>query len=307
MRNAFIEEITKMAKKDDRIVLLVGDLGYKIFDDFKEKFPKRFFNVGIAEANMVNMAAGLAHAGFKPFVYSIAPFVTLRCCEQIRNNLAYNNKNVVIVGGGAGLTYGHNGPTHHSIEDIALFRPMPNMKILCPGDPFETTACVRYLAEQDGPAYLRLGRAGEEKVHSGVPLIQGGIKQLAEGNGVTILSTGNMLPTAVKVQKILNKRIACGLVSVPVVKPLNVPAIVDLVHWTDTIVTLEEHNIIGGLGSAVTECLMESNLTLGGFKRFGIQDCFESVSGDREYLRKLNRLDPALLAEDIEEFVNDER
>jgi len=301
MRNAFVETIEKIAEQDDRVVLLVGDLGYKIFDSFKEKFPNRFYNVGIAEANMVSMAAGMAKAGFKPYVYSIAPFVTLRCCEHIRNDVAYNRTNVTIVGVGGGLCYGHNGPTHHAIEDIAIMRSIPNMVVACPSTPQEVNRVMWCLHDNPCPCYLRLGRGGEPEISEGeMSMIEFGKGiHLYEGKDLTLFSTGNMLPTAIKVREEIEKRgLMCGVATFPFVKPLDVECIEEIAVWSQNIVTIEEHNINGGFGGAVAEYLMESNIPVG-FMRFGIQDTFAQVSGDQEYLRFLSCLDAKTILENI--------
>lgn len=308
MRNAFIKSLHELARKDERVVLLVGDLGYKIFDDFKKEFPARFYNVGIAEANMVSMAAGLCLEGFKPFVYSIAPFVTLRCCEQIRNDLCYNNKNVVVVGMGGGYTYGHNGPTHHAIEDIAIMRAMPNMKVVCPGDSIETAGLMKSILEENGPVYLRLSKE-EGEVHPPEPycgLFKVGRSHLFSTIGnILIISTGNMLYSANKVCEILGKkRFFCDVLSMHTVKPLDIKTLDIISKRMDYIFSLEEHSVVGGLGSAIAEYLAEKKEKVK-FKRIGINDCFAEVSGDQQYLRSLESLDINGIVGQIEEFVNE--
>ena len=167
MRNAFIRGLTALAERDDRVVFLTGDLGYKLFDNFAERFPGRFLNAGVAEQNMVGVAAGLALEGFRPFVYSIATFATLRCLEQIRDDVCYNGLAVTVVGVGGGFSYGANGPTHHATEDLAVMRALPNMTVVAPGDPVEAELAVAALP--DAPSYLRLGRAGDPVVHQSPP------------------------------------------------------------------------------------------------------------------------------------------
>ncbi len=223
MRNAFIRALTDAAAADERIVFLTGDLGFKLFDDFAARYPGRFMNVGVAEATMAGVAAGLALEGKKPFIYSIVPFATLRCYEQIRNDICYHEADVTVVGVGGGYSYGPNGPTHHALEDIAVMRALPNMTIVCPGDPAETVAAVHALARHRGPAYLRLGRAGEPTVHPGpVTLTIGTSLVLREGRDVALLATGNMLATAVRVADLLAPRgLTCRVVSMPTVKPLD--------------------------------------------------------------------------------------
>lgn len=293
MKNAFIKTLIELAEKDDKIVLLTGDLGYRIFDSFVEKFPNRFYNVGIAEANMASMAAGLALEGFKPYIYSIVPFVTLRCLEQIRNDIAYNNKNVKIIGVGGGFAYGHGGTTHHGIEDISIMRAIPNMQVFCPGDSFETGAIIESSYGIKSPSYIRLGRGGEQKIHTKE------IKKYTIGDmlflemtvekhkDLIIMSTGEMLETATKVkQELENKYISCVVVSIPTVKLLNIKQLKCVTNLSKNIITLEENTLCGGFGSCIVEHLMDLKISAR-LKRFGIPDCFCKITGDQEYLRDL--------------------
>jgi transketolase len=293
VKNAFINTITELAQKDEKIVLLTADLGYKIFDNFNEMFPNRFYNVGIAEANMVSMAAGLTLEGFKPYIYSIVPFVTARCYEQIRNDIAYNFRNVKIIGAGGGCSYGHGGMSHHGIEDISIMRSMPNMFVFCPGDSFETEAVISCSYGVHTPCYIRLGRGGEPKIHKEK------IKNYTSGQviffshmsfkKVHILSTGGILSTAFKLRDNLKSLdIDCEVVSFPSIVPLSVGSICDIAKKSELIVTLEENYLKGGFGSAVAECLMEQEINVK-FMRFGIEG-FQYYSGDQDYLRKKNGL-----------------
>lgn len=161
MRNAFVSTITELAAQDERVVVIANDIGFSLWDDFRARFPKRWYNAGIAEQNMMSMAAGMASAGLRPFVYAIASFGVYRCLEQIRADVCYHNLPVVIVGVGAGLSYAALGPTHHALEDIACLRAMPNMTIVCPCDPVETRLATRAALSQPVPVYLRLGKNGE--------------------------------------------------------------------------------------------------------------------------------------------------
>lgn len=298
MRNAFIRALTDAAAADERIVFLTGDLGFKLFDDFAARFPGRFMNVGVAEATMAGVAAGLALEGKKPFIYSIVPFATLRCYEQIRNDVCYHEADVTVVGVGGGYSYGPNGPTHHALEDIAVMRALPNMTVVCPGDPAETIAAVHAIAHHRGPAYLRLGRAGEPNVHPGpVSLTIGESLVLREGADVALLATGNMLATAVRVAELLDARgLAAKVVSMPTVKPLDV-ATIDAVAASGAIVaTLEEHSLIGGFGAAVAEHLAERGAAVR-FRRFGAPDRFSHTCGDQEFHRAACGLDAPAIAD----------
>jgi transketolase len=298
MRNAFIRALTEAAAADDRIVFLTGDLGFKLFDDFAARYPGRFMNVGVAEATMAGVAAGLALEGKKPFIYSIVPFATLRCYEQIRNDICYHEADVTVVGVGGGYSYGPNGPTHHALEDIAVMRALPNMTVMCPGDPAETIAAVHALARHRGPAYLRLGRAGEPNVHPGpVTLAIGASLVLREGGDVALLATGNMLATAVKVADLLASRgLATRVVSMPTVKPLDTATIDAAIDSGAVLATLEEHSLIGGFGAAVAEHVAERGTGVR-FRRFAAPDHFSHTCGDQEFHRAASGLDAPAIAE----------
>jgi transketolase len=300
MRNAFIRALTDAAASDERIVFLTGDLGFKLFDDFAARYPGRFMNVGVAEATMAGVAAGLALEGKKPFIYSIVPFATLRCYEQIRNDICYHEADVTVVGVGGGYSYGPNGPTHHALEDIAVMRALPNMTIVCPGDPAETVAAVHALARHRGPAYLRLGRAGEPTVHPGpVTLTIGTSLVLREGRDVALLATGNMLATAVRVADLLAPRgLACRVVSMPTVKPLDTAAIDAAIATGGVLATLEEHSLIGGFGAAVAEHVAEQGGAVR-FRRFAAPDRFSHTCGDQEFHRGACGLDAPAIADAV--------
>jgi transketolase len=300
MRNAFVQSLTEAAARDSRIMLLTADLGYKIFDDFARRFPSRFMNVGIAEANMVGVATGLSMEGRKPFVYSIVPFATLRSYEQIRNDICYHRADVTVVGVGGGYSYGPNGPTHHALEDIGAMRMLPNMTVVCPGDPAETSAAVNALAAHSGPAYLRLGRAGEPAVHSGpISIRLGQGLQLRDGSDVSLLSTGNMLATAIGTADLLAARgVHCRVLSLHTVKPLDAAMVEAASRETRLLVTIEEHFLAGGLGSAIAELLADRGIAAR-LLRFGAGDRFAHLSGDQNYHREANGLTPPQLANAI--------
>jgi transketolase len=306
MRNAFIRALTEVAEQDERIVFLTADLGYKLFDDFARRCPGRFLNVGVAEANMAGVASGLALEGKKPFIYSIVPFATLRCYEQIRNDIAYHEADVTVVGVGGGFSYGPNGPTHHALEDVGALRLIPNMTVLCPGDPFETEAAVRAVARGCGPTYLRLGRAGERNVHPGpLDLRLGKGLRLRDGGDVGIVACGSMLANASEAADLLAAEgVRCTLVSMPTVKPLDAALLQQLAADTGCIVTIEEHSLIGGLGSAVAEWLAERDGAVR-FRRFGAEDAFAHLCGEQAYHRRRNGLDARALATAIAAFVRD--
>lgn len=296
MRTAFINTLQELAKKDERIFLLNGDLGFSVLEEFTKSFPGRSFNMGVSEANMIGVAAGLAMSGKTVFVYSIGPFVTARVYEQVRNDIALQKANVKIVGVGSGLTYGQLGPTHHSIDDIALMRSLPNMIVICPGDPLETVEATKAIANFNGPAYLRIGKKGEPAVHQKPPEFNLGKGILVrDGNDATLISTGNMLAATLGVaEKLENRGKKAQVISMPTVKPLDEELIKKSAKETPAIFTFEEHNIIGGLGSAVAEVLAEQGSKVV-FRRFGIKDRFTHLAGSQEFLRSHH----CLLVEDL--------
>lgn len=259
MRNAFIEELIFAAEERDNIVLMVGDLGYGVVEPFARRFPDRFFNAGVAEQNMMGMAAGLASEGYHVFVYSIANFPTFRCAEQIRNDVDYHNLSVTIVAVGGGVSYGNLGYSHHAIQDYALMRGLPNMLIAAPGDPMETRACVRYLIQNPQPSYLRLGKAGEPSFHEEVPFVCPGRwlpVRVPKNSEFTFLSTGNTL-------QIANSRVEenvkfhhWAIHTMPLWgMPFKSLQVEELFAWK-RVITYEDHLLDGGFGSWLLESLL---------------------------------------------------
>lgn len=303
MRTAFINTLHELAKKDKRIYLLNGDLGFSVLEDFTRSFPDRSLNMGVSEANMLGVAAGLAMSGKIVFIYSIIPFVTARVFEQIRNDVALQKTNVKIVGIGSGLTYGQLGPTHHSIEDIAIMRSLPNMTIICPGDPLETAAAVKAAVKYNGPVYLRIGKKGEPVVHQKIPAFKIGKGILVKkGSDCTLIVTGNMLATAVKAAEWLEADgIKVRLLSFPVIKPLDEGLIKKAAKETPAIFTLEEHSVIGGLGSAAAEVIAENRLPVF-FCRFGLPDQFPVLAGSQDFLRSYYKLSARDIVERIKKI-----
>jgi transketolase len=288
MRSAFIRTLVELAEKDERVNLVVGDLGFGVVEPFVEKFPTRFVNAGVAEQDMTGIAAGMALCGKLVFTYSIANFPTLRCFEQIRNDICYHNADVKVVSVGGGLAYGALGVTHHATEDIAVMRALPRMTVVAPGDPIEAELATRALVAQSGPAYLRLGRSGEPAVHSDkVPFHLGESIQLMEGRDITLIATGTMLWTALQVaERLLRDSVQARVLSMHTVKPLDVKAVLAAACETSAIVTIEEHSILGGLGSAVAEVLAEFPEFRIPFRRLGLPPTFTSLVGSQDYLKE---------------------
>ena len=289
MRSAFAHEITSLAMADDRVVLLSGDIGNRMFDDFKSKFPDRFYNCGIAEQSMISLGAGLAMCGLRPVAYTIAPFVTYRCLEQIRVDLCYHELPMVLVGVGAGLGYAELGATHHSCEDIAMLRALPGMSVICPGDAHEVRAGLRGALQLSGPAYLRIGKKGEPVVHPSVPagFQIGKALTIREGNDVCLFSTGNTLPLAVEAGEQLSKRgLSTSVVSFHTVKPLDTSFLADAFQRFRIVTTIEEHSTIGGFGAAVAEWLADREPMRARLLRVALPDEFPHESGDQDHARE---------------------
>lgn len=255
MRTAFADEMTKLAATDERIVLLVGDIGNSLFNEFREKYPTRFYNCGIAEQNMVSMAAGMAASGFRPVCFTIAPFLTARCFEQIKIDLGYHNVPVVLAGVGAGLCYANLGPTHQALDDIAILRTVPNLKIAVPCDKQEARACLRTCLQEDGPTYLRLGRDGEPEVTTSLDWSGFGhwrFLQTGRSGDVIVLACGPVAAACLPSE--------WDVVSCASVRPLESKGLQCLKGWR-LVVTVEEHGVTGGFGSAVAEWMADNRVT----------------------------------------------
>ncbi len=257
MRSAFVDALIEAAAADPTIWLINADLGFSVLEPFAERFGDRYLNVGVAEQNMIGVAAGLALSGYKVFVYSIANFPTQRCLEQIRVDVCYHEAHVVVTAVGGGFSYGSQGYTHHAIEDIAVMRALPGMRVVAPADPHETRAFVHELARTPGPAYLRLGRGGEPVLHPG-PLAEAPRRPvvLRDGADVVLLSTGAIVAEALgAADRLAQAGLSCKVLSVPCLKPLDGEALLDAMNAAKLAVTVEEHSLIGGLRDAVAPLL----------------------------------------------------
>lgn len=298
MRTSFINQLLEEARHNDKIFLLVGDLGYHVVEPFAEEFPNRFMNVGIAEQNMAGVAAGLAMTGYNVYIYSIGNFPTLRCLEQIRNDIAYHKANVKIVSVGAGYAYGSLGATHQATEEIGCLRVMPNMVVATPGDPIEARVISTLSASYDGPMYIRLGKAGEKIVHQEELFnLQIGdisnIKYTAQ-NKTAVLACGSILDSVN--HQIEDNQLPYNLYSVPFVKPINAEQLEKIVkQHPNGIITIEEHQKSCGMGSALVELI--NDLYAEGqisaypkIKRIAIPDEFVGVVGTQTFLREYEKL-----------------
>lgn len=302
MRNAFINTLDKITTRNKNVMVLSGDLGYTVFEKYIEKHPRQFINMGVGEANMMGMAAGLAREGRIVIVYSIIPFITLRCYEQLRNDVCSHNVNVKVIGVGSGLGYAHLGVSHHAGEDISIMRTLPNMTVLVPADAFEVSAALTWALKHLGPVYIRLGKVGEPQVHQHrldiKPKTNG--FNLKKGNHLLILASGTIVYNALRAAEILEKRgFSVQVVSVTKIKPLEKNWVKKMTGGYQYIFTVEEHSIIGGLGSAIAEILLETGISPVCFGRIGIQDEFCRTIGNYEYTRDSMGLSPEKIVSQI--------
>ncbi len=293
MRNAFAREMTQLARERKDICLLSGDIGNRMFDKYKEIAPSRFLNCGIAEGNMMSMAAGMALSGLRPVVYTITPFTTTRCLEQIRTGVAYHEAPVIIVGTGSGLSYAELGATHHSLEDIAILRSIPNIRVCAPTDSLELVAQLRQAVIEGKPTYIRIGKKGEpDLLNDRRDLGIGKAHMLKTGTKVLILGIGPIVSEAIKAgQKLSNEGIEIGIASMGSIKPMDENFLVECIEkgynkW----ISLEEHHRIGGLGSSLLEWLSSKGITDIQLNRMGIEDHFIHKLGDQSYVRETEML-----------------
>ncbi|HJJ42267.1 MAG TPA: hypothetical protein O0W90_02990 [Methanocorpusculum sp.] len=304
MRDAFAAELTLLAAHDERIVLLMGDIGNHMFDKFKERYPTRFYNCGIAEANMISLAAGLAIRGFIPFVYTFSAFTVGRAFEQIRVDLAFQKLPVIIIGLGAGLTYSSLGATHYFNEDLALMRSLPNMTVVCPADAAETRASVRESLNSKGPVYIRIGKKKEPAVHQNeFNFSFGKAVTLCDGSDICILSAGTIMPNVISAADILKSEgISARVVSFHTLKPLDTKLLEDVFRDYKLVVTVEEHSLIGGFGSAVAEWLADTLINVNAkLLRIGLPDEFLYYAVKQEEARDVYNLSPEKIAAAVKE------
>lgn len=307
MRNAFADELTKLGDTNPELVMLSGDIGNRLFDKFKAAHPERFYNCGVAEANMIGVAAGMAMSGYRPVAYTITPFVTTRCLEQIRVDVCYHEVPVTIVAVGAGLAYAGLGPTHHACEDISFLRSLPNMSVICPGDAWEVRAALRATMDQDKPVYIRMGKKGEPVVHDGAPadFAIGKALTVRKGEDVALLSTGNMLPEALATADLLaSKGISAKVVSFHTVKPLDEACLEEAFSSYKLVATMEEHSLIGGLGAAVAEWLADRGMPTEKLVRFATPDDFFRLSGEQDFAREQLNLTAPQMSQQVADKLN---
>ncbi len=304
MRHAFFNTLGELYQDDRDVFILTADLGYKLFDNFKEKSSDRFYDVGVAEANMIGIASGLSLSGKNVYCYSIIPFLTMRAFEQIRVDIAYQNLNVKLIGVGGGFTYGKEGFTHFGLEDFALMRTLPNMTIVVPADPFEAECLAKISYKYTGPIYIRLGKNGDRAIHDRKPDFQIGKPIfINEGKDIAIFAIGSMVYIGKQVVNILKKKgINATLINMHTLKPLDSETINDVALTHEAIFSLEEHYTNGGLGTAIAEVIAETGYN-GRFRKIGI-DGLKKHIGNSEYLREKYGLTTEKIVEKILDIIN---
>ena len=299
MRTTFIQELCLQARLHPEIFLVVGDLGYSVVEPFADEFPDRFLNAGIAEQNMTGVAAGLAAEGYHVFTYSIANFPTFRCLEQIRNDIAYHRLPVTVVSVGAGLAYGSLGYSHHAVQDIGILRQIPEMSILSPADPGEARACTQWLAAHPCPSYLRIGKAGEARLHETGELHAGPLELVPGTGDCAIVATGSVLKSALDALPALaEKGIMPAVYSLPMLQPLCAADLAPLARYR-TVFSLEEHLLAGGLASLLRENLPEGVR----LRAMALPDSVLGVVGGQKALWARAGLDASSVASCIEQSV----
>lgn len=309
MRKTFVDTLTELSRKDEKVMCVIGDTGFSVFEEYEREFRGRFVNVGIAEQNFVSFGAGLAAMGMKPFIYNVASFMCYRAFEQIELDVCYQENPVVLVGVGGGHAYGPAGPTHHAYWDLALMAHLPNMTVLCPADPVEMRECVKAAYELQRPAYIRIGRSVDPVIHT-APIdfrIGKGI-QMRSGEDAVLLATGTVVKDALKIAEILlEKGIYAAVYSMPGIKPFDDGLIRQLAEQYPIIYTMEEHSVKGGLADAVRASLADARKEAVKVKAFGFPDTFAPVTGSREYLNRLYGLNRKRVVEEIHEYFDRNR
>ena len=305
MRNAFADEVTQLAQIDSRLVLLSGDIGNKLFDNFKKVDTKRFLNCGIAEANMMGVAAGLALSGLRPIVYSITPFTTTRCFEQIRVDVCYHEAPVIIIGTGSGLSYADLGPTHHSLEDLAILRTLPGIQVIAPCDAIEMRLALRAAIKSNLPTYIRIGKKGEPEIHGqNVSFEIGKGITVRNGSDVILIVTGTLMPNVLVAAELLFQQgISSQVVSFHTIKPLDELYLKEIALSYKLVITIEEHGRLGGLGGAVAEFLSQFS-EHPPHVRLGTKDEFMHEMGGQEYAHRRYHLDAKGLVQTIKNYMH---
>lgn len=304
MRTIFNKTLLEIAEKDPRIHMVLADIGYGEIDEFARRFPERYYNCGVMEQNMTGVACGIAMEGNIALTYSIANFPTLRCLEQIRNDVCYHNANVKIVNIGGGVSYGPLGVSHHSTEDIAILRALPNMVVVVPCDMQEAEAATYATFEYEGPVFYRCGYKNEKVIHHRPFKFElGKAITVEDGDDCTVIFCGPIGYEAQKaVEAAREKGINCRLISMHTVKPIDKEAIIKAAKETGKIITVEEHNLSGGLGSAVAEVLADEGELNVKMKRIALPDVNVHEVGSQQWLRDFYHISAPYIEEAIYEM-----
>lgn len=294
MRDTFIKRLGSLAERNPRIMLITGDLGFCVLDEYRERFPRQFLNAGIAEQNMTGLATGMALEGRIVFTYSIGNFPTLRCLEQIRNDACYHDANVKIVSVGGGFSYGALGISHHATEDLAILRSLPGMTVVAPCNHWETAEATEAIAAAGGTCFLRLDKsAARPSPRAAEEVFQlGKARRLRDGTDLTFIACGGIMQEAQEAaDRLASNGFQSRILSMHTLKPLDADAVISAARETGGIVTVEEHTIHGGLGGAVAEILADAGVMPGFFLRIALGDVFSSLVGSQRYLRARYEMD----------------
>ncbi|MCR5736892.1 MAG: transketolase [Eubacterium sp.] len=307
MRDTFVRTLVELAKENEKIELITGDLGFGVLKPYWEQVPNQFTNAGIAEQNMTTVAAGMALEGKTVFTYSIGNFPTLRCLEQIRNDCAYHNANVKIVCVGGGFVYGSLGMSHHATEDLAVLRALPDVVVMAPGDLVEAEECTKALVNYPGTAYLRLGRGGEKRIHEKIENFEiGKAIKVQDGEKIAIFSTGAIFEEVEDAfEQLKQDGWNPAVYTFPTIKPIDKAVIEQCSKEFDLIVTCEEHNVVGGFGSAVAEVMAEMKEKRAHLLRIGLNDEYAVRVGNQKYLREEYGMSAGKIVERIEKEMNE--
>ena len=302
MRDAFVRALGELAGEDPRVILVNGDLGFGVLTDFIERYPGQYVNAGVAEQNMTAIACGMAMTGARAYTYSIGNFPTLRCLEQLRNDVCYHHADVTVVAVGGGFSYGQLGVSHFATEDLAIMRALPGMTVVAPSDPWQAYELTRQLHVRGGPAYLRI-----DKGLAGLPrgeVVLGKARQVRDGDDAVVFAAGGILSEAVAASDALRREgLGVRIVDVHTIKPLDVDSISASIRACGHVVTLEEHVIAGGLGGAIAESCLEAGVEFRSFRRLGLHDEYPAVVGDQAFLRERYGLSAAYVASAVRDAV----
>lgn len=302
MRAAFSDSLVRLAKADPNVLLLTGDHGYALFDDFRRECPAQYINAGIAEQNMVGMAAGLARVGFRPFVYGLSAFIPIRVVEQIKLDVAHDKLPVIFIGDGAGFVYSHLGTSHQSTEDIACTRAIADLSVYSPADRFEITACMEMAFHSKSAVYFRMGKSDRGDVHQTAPQTKVGsllAAKTGESSAIAFIATGSLVRTAIDIA--VESYPDAAVWSVPFIKPIDQRQVMAICAQSQVVVVLEEHSVLGGLGSCIAE--IASEFAPVRILRIGVRDRFSHYCGSYEYLLTEHGLDKPSIELQIRDFL----